>query len=94
MVQSAQNLPQFEFSDWGPNPAGPLQILSAASLLADKQKKRSDAYQERNQNTDDERNDPMPTIRSLVRSSTFLRCSDTQPEEEFVHRPIPLSFMI
>jgi hypothetical protein len=93
MVQSAQNLPQFEFSDWGPNPAGPLQILSAASLLADKQKKRSDVKSAIRIPTT-KRNDPMPTIRSLVRSSTFLRCSDTQPEEEFVHRPIPLSFMI
>ena len=28
----------------------------------------------------------MPTIRALVRSSAFLRRSDTQPEEKFVHR--------
>src|SRR5215475_15465451 len=34
----------------------------------------------------DERNNPMPTIRALVRSSAFLRRSDTQPEEKFVHR--------
>ena len=28
----------------------------------------------------------MPTVRALVRSSAFLRRSDTQPEEKFVHR--------
>jgi hypothetical protein len=34
----------------------------------------------------------MPTIRPLVRSSAFLRRSDTQPEEKFVHsRLAPLS---
>src|SRR5215472_18441877 len=28
----------------------------------------------------------MPTIRALIRSSAFLRRSETQPEEKFVHR--------
>src|SRR5436190_18938639 len=32
------------------------------SLLADQQKKRSDANQHRNQNTDNERNNPMPKL--------------------------------
>src|SRR5262245_37482553 len=38
------------------------------------------------QNTGNERNNPMPTIRAFVRFSAFLRRSDTQPEEKFVHR--------
>src|SRR5215471_14293287 len=31
----------------------------------------------------------MPTIRALVRSSAFLRRSETQPEEKVAHRLIP-----
>src|SRR5262249_33906205 len=57
----------------------------ANSLLADQQNKHSDSYQQGKQSTGDERNNPMPTIRALVRSSAFLRRSDTQPEEKFVH---------
>jgi len=63
------------------------QIPSAvrrASLLADQQKKHSDSDQHRNQNTDDQRNNPMP-IYGRLRSSALLRCSDAQPEEKFVH---------
>src|SRR5215472_5034777 len=56
------------------------------SLLTDQQNERSGSYQQGKQNTGDERNNPMPTIRALVRSSAFLRRSDTQPEEKFVHR--------
>jgi hypothetical protein len=40
--------------------------LSAASLLADQQNKSSDGYQKGNQNTDDQRNNPMPTVRALA----------------------------
>src|SRR5262245_38612850 len=47
----------------------------AASLLADQQNKSSGSYQHRNQNTDDERNNPMPTV-DFFRSSAFLRCSE------------------
>src|SRR6516225_2498071 len=61
----------------------------ANSLLADQQNKHSDSYQQGKQNTGDERNNPMPTIRALVRSNAFLRRSETQPEEKFVHRAIP-----
>ena len=57
----------------------------ANSLLADQQNKHSDSYQQGKQSTGDERNNPMPTIRALVRSSAFLRRSHTQPEEKFVH---------
>jgi hypothetical protein len=60
--------------------------LALPSLLVDEQKKHSGSYQQGKQNTDDERNNPMPTIRALVRSSAFLRRSDTQPKEKFVHR--------
>jgi hypothetical protein len=65
------------------------QIFSAlreGSLLADQQNKSSGSYQQGKQNTDDERNNRMPTICAFVRSSAFLRRSDTQPEEKFVHR--------
>jgi len=68
--------------------------FSAASLLVDEQKKHSDSYQQGKQNTDDERNNPMPIRLDLFRPSAFLRCPDTQPEEKFVHRPIPLLFLI
>src|SRR6516165_12212742 len=57
----------------------------ANSLLADQQNKHSDSYQQGKQSTGDERNNPMPTIRALVRSSAFLHRSETQPEEKFVH---------
>src|SRR5215469_4531754 len=59
----------------------------ANSFLADQQSKQSDSYQQGKQNTDDERNNRMPTRLNLFRSSAFLRRSDTQPEEKFVHRP-------
>jgi len=52
--------------------------------LADQQYKSSDTYQHRNQNTDNERNNPMPTLGRL-RSSAFLRRSDTQPKEKVAH---------
>jgi hypothetical protein len=42
-------------------------------------------YEKSNQNTDDKRNNWMPTTLDLFRSSAFLRCSDAQPEEKFVH---------
>src|SRR5215813_10469763 len=57
-------------------------LLQAAS----RRQKFFGSYQQGKQNTSDERNNPMPTIRALVRSSAFLRRSDTQPEEKFVHR--------
>jgi hypothetical protein len=60
-----------------------------ASLLADQQNKCSGSYQHRNQNTDNERNNPMP-IHGRLRSSAFLRCSETQPEEKFVHSSQPI----
>jgi hypothetical protein len=47
------------------------------SLLADQQDKRSGTYQQRNQNTGEERNNPMPTGLNFFRSSTFLRRSET-----------------
>src|SRR5262249_32009236 len=56
------------------------------SLLADQQDKQSGSYQQGKQNTGDERNNRMPTRLDLVRSRAFLRRSDTQPEEKFVHR--------
>jgi len=61
------------------------RISTITSSLADQQDKRSGSYQHRNQNTDDERNNPMPTGLDLFRSSPFLRRSDSQPEEKFVH---------
>jgi hypothetical protein len=57
-------------------------------LLADQQNKSSGSDKQGNQNTDDERRNRMPTGLDLLRSSAFLRCSDTQPEEKFVHRAI------
>src|SRR5215831_6617025 len=56
------------------------------SLLADQQDKQSGSYQQGKQNTDDERNNRMPTRLDLFRSRAFLRRSDAQPEEKFVHR--------
>ena len=64
---------------------GGLAKSEPTSLLADQQKKRSDANQHRNQNTDDERNNPMPTRVDFSRSSALLRRSETQPEQKFVH---------
>lgn len=64
-------------------------LVVLASLLADQQKKHSDAYQHRNQNTDNERNNPM-LIHGRLRSSVFLRRSETQPEEKFVHSSRPI----
>src|SRR5260370_34992196 len=64
--------------------ARPLQ--KPHSLLADQQNKSSDSYQQSKQNTDDERRNRMPTGLDLFRPSAFLRSSDTQPEEKFVHR--------
>src|SRR5215472_17115487 len=61
------------------------------SLLADQQDKQSSSYQQSKQNTDDERNNRMPTRLDLFRSSAFLCGSYTQPEEKFVHRPKPLT---
>src|SRR5262245_58216894 len=61
----------------------------AGDALAGQQKKHSDTYQQGKQNTDDERDDPMPSGLDLFRSSAFLRRSDTQPEEKIAHRPIP-----
>jgi len=46
-----------------------------ASLLAEQEKKQADSYQHRNQNTDDQRGNPMPTLDRL-RSSAFLGRSD------------------
>src|SRR5215831_745722 len=64
---------------------GGLAQSAPTSLLADQQKKCSDANQHRNQNTDDERNNPMPTGLDFFQSSALLRCSDTEPEQKFVH---------
>jgi len=58
-------------------------------FLANQQDKRSSSNQQGNHNTDDERDSRMPTRFDLFRSSAFLRCSDAQPEEKFVHRAIP-----
>src|SRR6516164_10934056 len=60
------------------------------SLLADQQNKHSGSYQQSKQNTGDERNNPMP-IHGRLRPSAFLRCSETQPEEKFVHSGQPPS---
>src|SRR6516162_4973575 len=57
----------------------------ANSLLTDQQNKHADSYHQSKQNTGDERNNPIPTGLDLFRSSAFLRCSDAQPEEKFVH---------
>ena len=54
-------------------------------MLADQQNKQSGSYQQGKQNTDDERNNPMPTGLDVFRPSAFLRCSQAQPEEKFVH---------
>src|SRR5262249_31798125 len=59
------------------------------SLLADQQNKSSGSYQQGKQNTDDERNNPMPTGLDLFRPSAFLRRSETQPEEKIGHLSIP-----
>src|SRR5215813_10134422 len=59
------------------------------SLLADQQDKQSGSYQQGKQNTGDERNNRMPTRLDLFRSRAFLRRSDAQPEEKFVHRQDP-----
>jgi hypothetical protein len=56
-----------------------------ASFLADQQKKHSDNYQRRNQSTDEQRNNPIP-LHGRLRPSAFLRRSDPEPEEKFVHR--------
>jgi hypothetical protein len=68
----------------------PTGLASAASFLADQQNKCSDTYQHRNQNSDDQRSNPVPTLRRL-RPSAFLRCSEAQPEEKFVHSGQPPS---
>jgi len=52
----------------------------ANSLLADQQNKQSGSYQQGKHNTDDERNNGMPTRLGLLGPSAFLRRSDTQPE--------------
>jgi hypothetical protein len=64
-------------------------LAPPTSFLADQQNKSSGTYQYRNQNTGNERNNPMQTGPDLFRPSAFLRRSDTQPEEKFVHRAIP-----
>jgi hypothetical protein len=46
------------------------------SLLADQQDKQSGSYQQGKHNTDDERNNGMPTRLDLIRSRAFLRRSD------------------
>jgi hypothetical protein len=56
-------------------------VTREASLLADQQNKQPGSYQHCNQNTDDERNNRMPTGLDLFRSSALLRRSDAQPEE-------------
>jgi hypothetical protein len=58
----------------------------AASFLADQQNKHSDSYQQGKQNTDDKRNNRMPSRLDLFRSSAFLRRSETQPKEKFVYQ--------
>jgi hypothetical protein len=64
--------------------------LRQGSLLADQQDKRSGSDQHRNQNTGDERNNPMPTGLDLFRPSALLRRSDAQPEEKSVHSSQPI----
>src|SRR5262249_35748590 len=49
-------------------------LLAPPSSLLDEQKKHSDSYQQGKQNTDDERNNRMPSGLDLFRSSAFLRC--------------------
>src|SRR5215831_9729601 len=51
------------------------------SLLADQQNKSSGSYQQGKQNTDDERNNRMPTGLDLFRPSAFLRSSDATRRE-------------
>jgi hypothetical protein len=74
----------------GVQPSRPPLAKIRPGLLADQQNKCCGSYQHRNQNTDNERNNPMP-IHGRLRSSAFLRCSETQPEEKFVHRAKPRS---
>ena len=62
-----------------------LLMPDMGSLLADQQKKQSGSYQQGKQNTDDERKNRMPIGRRF-RSGAFLRRSDAQPEQKFVHR--------
>src|SRR5215831_5634954 len=64
-------------------------MLHMGSLLADQQNKCSSSYQQGKQNTDGERNNPMPTGLDLFRPRAFLRRPETQPEEKIGHRPIP-----
>src|SRR5262249_11266134 len=61
------------------------EAIAPTSSLADQQNKSSGNDQQSKQNTDDERNNRMPIGPDLFRPSAFLRCSDTQPEEKFVH---------
>jgi len=61
-----------------------LLMPHTGSLLADQQNKHSDSYQQGKENTDDERKNRMPIGRRF-RSSAFLRRSETQSEEKFVH---------
>ena len=62
-----------------------LLMPHTGSLLADQQNKHSDSYQQGKQNTDDERKNRMPTRLGLLGPSAFLRRSETQSEEKFVH---------
>src|SRR5215472_13609007 len=62
----------------------------ASSFLADQQNERSGSYQQGKQSTDYERSNRVPTWLDLFRSSAFLRCSETQPEEKFVHSSQPI----
>ena len=57
-----------------------------SEFLANQDQKNSDANQRRNQSTDDQRNNPIPATIDRLRPSAFLRRSDAQPEEKFVHR--------
>jgi hypothetical protein len=61
-------------------------LAPPTSFLADQQNESSASYQHRNQNTENERNNPMQTGPDFFRPSAFLRCSEAQPEEKFVHR--------
>jgi hypothetical protein len=63
--------------------------FSATSLLADQQNKHSDSYQQGKQSTDGKRQGLIPTLNG-PRPSAFLRCSETQPEEKFVHSSQPI----
>jgi hypothetical protein len=69
--------------------SGADQIFSAASLLADQQEKHSSNYRQRNQNTDNERDNRMSTGLEPLRPSAFLRRSEAEPEWKIAHRPIP-----